>query len=243
MEAVRTTCLSCSNSHSHACSHCAVPFWELVTNVQILSLDHTNLNSIWREEIPEQSISAFTSSALLLEWPVTRHQVFGVNSSIVTRTVIAAAQSGQLKHILCPLILQRPFAIRALLPGWVRLEHHKDERYLDWQGAARTLRPLLSHASLWLNSPTESIAREDRKLTGQEVQALRSYCLLHGIPKVGGEDRGPAPRQQSVVRYLPWLEEGAELSQQVAEVWNQVVQEGKADRIRCPCRRCQQHWL
>lgn len=50
-------------------------------------------------------------------------------------------------------------------------------------------------------------------------------------------------KSQPVARYLPWLEEDAELAQQVADVWNAIVEHGKADALECECFSCHGHRL
>lgn len=38
--------------------------------------------------------------------------------------------------------------------------------------------------------------------------------------------------------YFRWLRDDAQLAQQVADAWNELVQRGDADLVKCYCRKC-----
>lgn len=166
-----------------------------------------------------------------------------IHNAFVCRTIVAAARGGQLKR-LDPAsgCSEYPFKIRSLLPCWVRIEEwgpplRKDG--LKWAKAANSLRPFLAHASLrkdWLAAPSNSSADLDRRLTHQELQLLPAYfqsAELEDLTQQQLEYYEPL-----ITHYLPWLVEDAELAQQVLDVWNNMVEQGEADKVECKCPSC-----
>lgn len=57
---------------------------------------------------------------------------------------------------------------------------------------------------------------------------------LTGHARATREMLGPDP----IELYLSWLHKDAELAQQVAEAWNEVVKRGEADVVKCTCEQC-----
>lgn len=115
-----------------------------------------------------------------------------------------------------------------------------------WATAAQTFRHLLAHASIWFDVVEGSRSqRHNRKLTHQEIQSLNSRYshedliaiipLLDFHPELEPDD----PTQSYPMdAYLAWLEEDVELSQRVANVWNDIVERGQAEDQDCVCARC-----
>lgn len=195
------------------------------------------------EERMEQLESTFTSFEPPNELPTTQEGIVALGDSIAARTIIAAGRAGHLKRFGYAREngTQAPFNVRTLLQFWVGIEGWGFEgQPKPWHGAAMSLRPILSHASLWLGTAVGQVSfstpREDLLLTGEEVQTLQAYFDKEGIPKVvKGSYKEPFP----ISRYLPWLAEDAELAQQVADAWNEVVRRGEVDLgIRCCCAKC-----
>lgn len=159
------------------------------------------------------------------------------NDHVISRTLIAAARNGRLRYLQADDI-HAPFAARTLLPCWVGLELSGYRCLESWNGAARLLRPCLSHASLWLGASGLD-SRSLRTLTGREVQALRSVRTVADEPCIAGTTLCfPA-----IDKYLAWLEQDAGLAGQVATAWNAVVEHGDADVVKCNCDRCEARWL
>lgn len=212
-----------------------VPLWKLTSKLKNLSFDRHGPEYQDRDEaIAEQLEGSYTSFELPAERPVAAKDRHALHENIATRMVIDAAKGGRLRCIEGGLEIQPPFAMRSLLPYWVGIEEWRVSSE-SWAGAALSLRPILGHASLWLETTSSSGAREDRTLTRQEVQGLSQYFKTQPVPKlimVSREDEA-----QPIERYLPWLED-EKLARQVADAWNAVVREGKADMIRCRCKKC-----
>lgn len=167
-------------------------------------------------------------------------------------TIIAAAKGGKLRRLKTDTNFSEPFALRSLVPYWINAERLEDNSSgeLGWGAAASFLRPLVTHASLWLNTTSASVPRDDRRLTTQEFQALNTYFQQEGLPKLCNylikTDEGfeidetdeSDGREKAVGRYLPWLE-NEELAKEASKIWNAVVERGEANKVMCHCRRCQ----
>lgn len=233
-----------------------MPLWELASKLKYLSLTMRHmLTPRWTVEIPEQEVSEaeLLSFELPEHLPVTQGKLNALHDSIASRTVVAAARGGQLRGLeIQECSVQRPFAVRALLPFWVGVKfddwaaHYHRLAYPEhkWLSARSSLRPALAHLSLWRPG---SDPRTDRKLSMAEVRGLAAHFAKRGTPNVvepehdsrQGRDGKVAPHPLSIGLYLPWLAEDAELAQQVADAWNAVVERGEADEVMCRCERCQ----
>lgn len=214
-----------------------VPFWELTSNLVGLSFDFgtkRHFEDLTADEQDEQ--------ALLIELPAQppTHEDWEargtLNYQIAVRTVIAAATS-HLRSLDIDVAeysrvhtMQSPFAVRALLPFWINIQHWGEWDTLldDWPAEAKALRHALAHASRWLNASSEALApRSTRQLAGSDVQDL----LLADSQ----DDYSP---YGCISYYLPWLHKDKELAQQIASAWNAVVERGEADVVKCKCSRC-----
>lgn len=217
----------------------AVPLWDLVDNVRDLSLGMgRQVDSEPDDEVQEQDEDDFIHYELPPLPPTDYAAKDAVHIWISTKTIIAAARGGQLRRLTWDKHeggLQYPFAIRALLPYWVRLEDY--DAYpngIAWEGAARLLRPLLAHASLWAGITSTEGARHDRRLAVRKVQTLRGLvedetCQpIYAITRVS----------DAVSSYVEWLEEDEELAQEVTDAWNAVVEQREADLVQCRCKKC-----
>lgn len=227
----------------------SVPYWRLVSNLEDLCLSRSHYtydSGTYRDEVTgEMDESLITSFELPTQLPtgLERNEWNArdlINCSALKRTIVAAARTGRLRHLHVQ-DLQAPFAVRALLPCWVHIETGSSSEYRSWLGAARSLRPILSHASLWLGATPTSSARPSRRLTGQEVQTLRVQFTQQGVPfhtpatfAIGRKE----PYDSPIDLYLPWLQEDADLAQQVADAWNAVVDRGDANVVKCNCHKC-----
>lgn len=178
-------------------------------------------------DLDEQGEAALASFELPIELPVDEDARRALAISVASRTSIAAARGGQLRYLRSHNGFQPPFAVRALLPYWVNLE---DQRTLkghgiemqaieDWERAAMSLRPLLSHVSRWLGFP---IPRHSRLLTGKEVQSMHAYFQGSNWPnltaplwKNNPQNRAEEHRLRN--DYLRWLSRDSQLAQQVAD--------------------------
>lgn len=134
----------------------AVPFWNLTRNLVNLSLEFGIKYELKADQTKqEQNESILASFKVPTTLPITDAGRARLHLAIANRTIIAAARTGHLKSLRVSMeSAQRAFAIRALLPYWIKIEewivHPAD---LGWLGAAYSLRRLLAHASLWLHSP------------------------------------------------------------------------------------------
>lgn len=164
---------------------------------------------------------------------------------IACRTLIEAAQGGQLRRLSLTRQFELPFAVRSLLPYWVGIEdwgdNTSDEGFGEdvlnaWFFAARSLRPLLVHVSQWRASASASGRREDRILTRQDVQSLMAVIAFEGLE---GMYLATRHRASAVRHYLAWLAESDRLAQRVVDAWNSVVQFGDINARLCRCRKCQ----
>lgn len=145
--------------------------------------------------------------------------------------------------------------MRQLMPYWVSIEKWGSTIYCDgYVAAACSLREILAHASLWLDAPSDMIARQDRTLTPQEIQSLDGHFQAVGVPwmhwseveweSTSNDSDGEGVSGAGCVRphtdlYLPWLAEDAELAQSVSDAWNTIVNCGKVDVVKCRCDKCQ----
>lgn len=78
---------------------------------------------------------------------------------------------------------------------------------------------------------------DDRHLSGQEVQSLQAH--FHRLTKdMHSFFHAVACEHPPITSYLRWLAEDAELAQQVANAWNEVVRRGEADAVLCECNKC-----
>lgn len=232
----------------------AVPYWNLTSKLESIAfspeapLDWSPLGFMCDSQSSSGELfeTDLTSYDLLTLQPsdVDDHdhweERYEVNCSVIRRTIIAAARTGHLRRLQVHDGLHHPFAVRTLLPCWVDMKLTGDHWLESWQGAARMLRPCLSHASLWIGTAASSAERQDRLLNKLEVQALRSALEDEGVPRiVGAQWEGDTP----INKYLPWLEEDFIIAQQVAAAWNVVVVRGDAGAVRCNCDRCEARWL
>lgn len=168
--------------------------------------------------------------------------VRSINTSIAYRTVIAAANGGELRKLRYNEDMQgvQPlfFAVRSLLPRWVSLEDaghggSRDAVSISWHQAAMSLRPRLAHASLWLGRASSDGARNVRTLTSQEVQALRAYFSEAEVPESARAGQGT-----HIETYLSWLEEDAALAEKVAQACYSLVGSAEAYIRKCSCELC-----
>lgn len=159
-----------------------MPFWKLTSKLEILSIDFCSF--VWETNIRvmgeqlEEPLASFELPAAL---PADYDARLPLQKSMACRMVFAAARAGLLKSIIYSMALQVPYAVRTLLPCWVNLACTELQSESKWDSAAQSFRPLLAHASLWLGTTKQSGAREDRRLTLQEVQGLQSYFEKEGM--------------------------------------------------------------
>lgn len=231
-----------------------VPFWELTSQLQYLSLrlcDGTDPD--WIATIPEKPVEEDTLASFELpsRLPASPAEINALHESIACRTIVAAARAGRLKGLeVVDTALHQPFAVRGLLPFWVGVAFDDPVRYPSphhypdhkWLSARASLRPTLAHASLWLPS-AGSLSRSLRLLTADDVKGLAAHFTHDGTPRVvqpefvAPYEKATQPR--SIKIYLDWLAEDAQLSQQVADAWNKIVERGEADLVKCRCNKCQ----
>lgn len=190
-----------------------VPFWELGPMVQSLSLQvGTRSGFLYGQEaqyaetgeISEQDLKVIVSSSSIFADHQMEMHVFAVH-----RTIAAAARGGKLKRLVLPQgSIQKPFAVRALLPYWIGVEERyiRDYSRFDnmwmslyerWSTAASTLRPALAHASRWLPRSTP-----DGFLTRKDVQALHAYFAIQGSLDFTGEEQRIAAHDK-IIHYDP----------------------------------------
>lgn len=221
---------------------CSVPYWHLARSVEKLSFDFID-GSIFEgwPDVAEQDETMFSAFELPDELPSTKEAIGALNLAVVSRTIIAAAQSGRLKQLRFRRgEIQIPFAIRSLLPFWETVEFFNERaagRGDSWILAAAKLRTPLSHASRWLGAGTEP--RKDRRLTGQDVQVLQKSFEVTDMP-MWVLRWGVCVDLYPVKRYLPWLAADQQLSQQVADAWNAIVARGETKVNRCYCDQCEE---
>lgn len=219
------------------------------------------------DEVREEALTSLERASSLFISPQLASHFCSVH-----RTILAAVRGNRLRRLTLPQgVIQRSFAVRTLMPNWIGIESwSKPEDGIFrlkaaastklWTDAASQLRLTLAHASIWL--PESSLgARDNRLLSRDDVQSLRGFFLAHGAPDVLGEvevfkahcatnqhrqgfrsPKLPTPSRSVLDLYLPWLQEDGHLAQQVADVWNMVVQCGEADVIKCRCCACNLHF-
>lgn len=146
--------------------------WELSSKLQSLSLSiyEDDVGEDLSHQVPEQSEAAAEAIEALVPAPlIERNARDEHHLSIACRTIVAAARGGQLRRIAHDGGIQKPYAIRTLLPFWVQVESwNGGDQLHEWFAAAKSLRLLLAHTSRRLEPEDES----SRLLTGQDVQAL-----------------------------------------------------------------------
>lgn len=205
----------------HLFAHLAVPYWNLTGNLVSLSLqlgedDYCYFDPVRNEQL-ETTVTSFEPPAelpALLDLEANTE----INYSVASRTIVAAARGGHLRHLdvncsTCPI--QRPFAVRGLLPFWVGIEKWGDDFYantrrsmMGWASAAQALSASLQAISCWLND------KNDLRLSGEQVRSMRSHLKAredegsHSTDGVFDSARTDSPANF----YLCWLEEDAELS-------------------------------
>lgn len=174
-----------------------------------------------------------------------------LHALIATRTIITAARGGRLRRLYAggdvTGSVDHAFAIPALLPYWVALDtwYEPTGSADGWANAALALRRLLAHASRWSDGRRGwRSPRQDRKLTCLENQSLGAQYGRRDLSKMSPRlkfrpdttqlDASPHPADV----YLAWLAQDAQLAQQVADVWNGIVEQGQADQQKCRCARC-----
>lgn len=169
-----------------------------------------------------------------------------LHHSIVCRTIITAARGACLRRLeLLECSVHAPFAIRALVPRWLRFQVATRPHYrghygpfpLDWQGGSGNLRSALAHASLWLPGPGGN--RITRFLTHTDVQALFAFyssTQQDFIELEGSKHYAP------LAHYLRWLQEDDHLAQQVADIWNAWGAHGEERLPSCYCQKCKDHF-
>lgn len=219
----------------------SVPFWNLTRKLQELRV--SDLTGPFPRPTPtaaenamgEQHGEGFTSFEIPAVLPAAEAERRALHQSVACRMFIEAAKGGNLRCIGSNMRVDAIFAMRAMLPYWAVIDEWGLFTDATWVKAALSLRALLAHASLWLGTTLESVARYDRRLTRQEVQQLQSYFETTGTPVLVEVEEGES---QPVERYLPWLAEDAELAQKVADAWNGVLERGGADLIKCRCDKC-----
>lgn len=103
-----------------------VPLWELLGNVGKLSL-YAELALQPEESVGEHSEEEWASFELPEDPPTTDEATEALHSAIVSRTVVAAARGGHIEALRASYFgrenIDHPFAIRALLPCWLSIEH------------------------------------------------------------------------------------------------------------------------
>lgn len=239
-----------------------MPYWELASTLRQLSIGY--IYRYWwigtEAEISDELEEALLTSVKLPSLPFRGSMEETLHCDIANRTIVAAARGGNLRQLLLSsaiAVSQKSFAVRALLPYWVAIDDFGSwETHMcraegwqkQWYHAARTLRTVLAHCSLWLEE-SHIGARNSRLLTREDVQALRGYFsrfTAETLPKaftftiLQGSARKIITRPFAIFGlYLPWLEEDAELAQQVADAWNAVVDRGEADVVKCKCEQCE----
>lgn len=230
---------------AHNDLHFAVPLCQIAPKLTYLAVDMGTMDS----DMPasgeqfEKVLIPLDDPAELLEDLREDHSRWTARDkftmAVARRIIIAAAKGGRLRHLEPDVSTTHPLAIRSLMPYWVRVESWGKyyEYQADWYQAAILLRPLLSHASLWLG-PTTASGIRDRQLTAQDVQALHTHFKGKGASELPTLLKPSRVATETIQRYLPWLSEDAELARRVADAWNAVVECGEADKVKCQCKRC-----
>lgn len=212
-----------------------MPLWDIADGLTSLCLIVDQIGGGFEiyHGVPEQSEAEVNAVEAPLFSPIVDKKAREkYHVALVSRTIVAAARGGNLKDVCSDDEVEKPFAVRALLPYWVQLES-MNRNELEWLAATKALRLLLAHTSYLLERRE---IRDDRLLTLQDVQSLfSSFRDNKGLLKV---TRARREDFRYVKRYLTWLNQDAELAQQVADAWNAVVQRGEASVIECCCDEC-----
>lgn len=144
------------------------------------------------------------------------------------RTVVTALKGGHLRRLRITGSVQKPCAIRKLLPSFVavELDLHNGEisGKKDWQEGANQLRPALGHITNRRDKAAPSTAG-NRLLTCKDVQGMRRHFKDGGAPRYDEFEYGKSSVPFEDVQ-LAWLKKDAKLAQQVADAWNDVVSQG-----------------
>lgn len=166
-----------------------MPFWNIsqrLTSLEILCDDILVEGGVY-DRVSEQIEETFAAVETPAPKPFINSAAYAsYHVAVICRTIIAAARGGRLRHLSCDDNAQYAFAIRALVPFWVHIQDWDGSEYLarGWLRAAASLRPLLAHVSLWGTSPSLDAAREDRSLTGEELQSLDSHFEQEELPRL-----------------------------------------------------------
>lgn len=222
----------------------SVPFWELSHNLASLAISFGMLPSFTDEDVDADAEEQFEEDLDAIQVPLTSppRTVSAKNRfhlNIASRTIIAAATSYHLRRLSPSLHVQHAFAIRDMMPFWVLIDVWEDGQGCcsGWAMAASTLRPLLSHASLWLGTSSSRVPREDRELTPEELQSLQSYFEQQGSPE---QFHDVLNHEFVTGRYLAWIAEDDDVAKVLSIFWNVIVAEpGGADCLRCECEMCE----
>lgn len=223
-------CESCIKAHSdflraladpYPLPQLPVPFWTISHKLQALAVrmeevddyaDVSDSTESYEADLVPEDGKMVTLEELCKQWR-RYHASDMLHLAIARRTIIAAAKGGQLRRLNDHVNTQEPLAIRALLPHWMQVEDWGRCEEFSWPRAraAVLLRPLIAHASLWLD--TTSAPTVDRTLTPQNMQSLQAHFQENGVPEVSviGNplfNTNDTPTD-SVKRYLPWLSNDA----------------------------------
>ena len=68
---------------------------------------------------------------------------------------------------------------------------------------------------------------------------MRATFQLDGHTLSFDEEPEDSECPATILHYFAWLAEDAELAQQVADAWNELVRRGEAGKIKCDCQKCQ----
>lgn len=241
-----------------------MPFWKLAHNVKDLSLlfDPMGFAEVPEHMHCEEQSEAISGAFELLPSmpPTSKSDINSLHYAIASRVVITAARGGRLRRTrFSNGYTQPPFAIRALLPFWLGLEYWELENAFTTGNAfmvdindddddaledlsidteawihASGFRSFVGHAALWLGQAGSTQPREVHSLTRQDVQGLQAFYAFSNTPDF---------QPYTVGRYLPWLSQDADLAQQVADAWNEIVNAQRTYRMWCDCPRCKKEQL
>lgn len=240
-------------------THVTASYLDLASTVKHLHLDLETTSLFWAAHSVSvnKSIDEVTSEsdfpsfrAPYSKYPLPESEAQSndaLHYSMACRTVVAAAKGGRLRSLdlTCEKV-QEPFAMRNLVPAWVRVaisnandfegnysqvdRNEEEFEVMRWICAAARLPRALAHASLWLPHPHSALARDSRLLTPKDIQLMLSHF------KTCNFDDGTGRIMTEL--YLRWFEEDEKLAQRVSDAWNAVVKRGKAGMMRCKCSKC-----
>lgn len=217
-----------------------VPVWDITHKLSELSLDLDGIECVrFANEQTEASMALYQIPTA----PATNEEEFSKQrDSVASRAIVAAARGGQLRCLALNEDVQGPFAVRHLLPYWVRVKFSffgplafcaNNHALGAWLVAAMQLPQLLSHAARWISKTGEI------RLSSQDVQAFKAYCDRNGVPDVIWDGD---MYSEAVETYLLWLQEDADLATEVANEWNSLVEREGARKFRCQCDNCAAEW-